>query len=221
MLKAWGKLIVALDVTDSREYTRIITELRPRVKFFKVGPIAYFAMGPKSLSLVKKNGGRVFLDFKLHDIPNTMLKTAKNFVDKDVWAFTVHTKAGEAALRFLKKELSAYARKKGKKCPMIIGVTELTSDNAGLSAVMKLVGVAQRSGIDGVVSSVWEAKEIKKKSSLKVITPGIRNKKCGDDQKRIASAATAQKQGADFFVVGRPIIKAKDYLAAAREVLSL
>ena len=220
MLKAWDKLIVALDVVCEKEFKKMISQLSSKVKTFKVGPIAYFKLGPKTIGWVNKQGAKVFLDFKLHDIPNTMLETAKNFTDMGVWAFTVHTKAGIEALSFLKKELTLYAKKRKKKCPLIIGVTELTSSKASISQVMKLAEIAKKSNIEGVVSSVWEAKEIKKKFNLKVITPGIRNKIARDDQRRVASVKDAIKQGVDYFVVGRPIIKAKNYMKAAKDLLS-
>ena len=220
MLKAWNKLIVALDVVCEKEFKKIISQLSPKVKIFKVGPIAYFKLGPKTIDWVNKQGAKVFLDFKLYDIPHTMLETAKNFTDIGVWAFTVHTKAGIEALSFLKKELSLYAKKRKKKCPLIVGVTELTSNKVSIAQVMKLAEVAERCNIDGVVASVWEAKEIKNKFNLKVITPGIRNKTANDDQRRVASVKDAIKQGADYFVVGRPIIKARNYMKAAEEILS-
>jgi orotidine-5'-phosphate decarboxylase len=216
----WGKLIVALDVVGEKEFKKIISELSPKVKIFKIGPIAYFKLGHKTIDWVNKKKAKVFLDFKLYDIPNTMLETAKNFVDMGVWAFTVHTKAGAESLSFLKKELSLYARFKKKKRPLIIGVTELTSSEASLAQVLKLAAIAKKSNIDGVVSSVWEAKEIKKRFGLKIITPGIRKKSAGDDQRRVASPKEALKQGADYFVVGRPIVKHKNSLTAAREIMS-
>jgi len=217
--KPWNKLIVALDVTSEKKFKKIVAQLSPKVKCFKIGLIAYTRFGPKIIREVKRRGGKVFLDFKLYDIPNTMVETAKAFVDLGVWAFTVHLKAGEAALKYLKREVRKQAKHKKKKAPLIIGVTELTSKKASLSQVLKLAKVAKRSGVDGVVCSVWEAKKIKQKFGLKTITPGIRVRKTGDDQRRVATVKEALQNKVDYFVVGRPIVAKKNYLQAARELI--
>ena len=187
MAKPWNKLIVALDVTSQSKLERIVIKLSPKVKKFKIGLIAYTRFGPKIVKEVTKRGGQVFLDFKLFDIPNTMVETAKAFVDLGVWAFTVHLKAGEEALKYLKQEIKKEAKRKRKKAPLIIGVTELTSKKVSPEKVLKLAKVARSAKIDGVVCSVWEAKTIKQKFGLKTITPGIRAKKGADDQKRVAT----------------------------------
>ena len=219
MSKAWNKLIVALDLTSQKKIKGVIKELSPRVKKFKVGLIAYTKFGPQIIKWAKKRGAKVFLDFKLYDIPNTMVETAKNFIDLDVWAFTVHIKAGEEALRALKKELTKEASRRKKKRPLIIGVTELTSKKASLAQVLKLAKVAKRSNLDGVVCSVWEAKTIKTKLGLRTITPGIRKVKTGDDQRRVATFKDVLKNKVDYCVVGRPIVKEKNPLKAAQDIL--
>lgn len=219
MSKPWNKLIVALDVTSQSKLKKIVVKLSPKVKKFKIGLIAYTRFGPKIIKEVTKRGGGVFLDFKLYDIPNTMVETAKAFVGLGVWAFTVHLKAGEEALKYLKKEIKKEAKHKKKKAPLIIGVTELTSKKVSLTKVLKLAKVAKRAGVDGVVCSVWEAKQIKQRFGLKTITPGIRAKKGADDQKRVATVGEALKNKADYFVVGRPIVTKNNYLAAAKDIL--
>ncbi|MBN3040473.1 MAG: orotidine-5'-phosphate decarboxylase [Candidatus Omnitrophica bacterium] len=219
MSDPWKKLIVALDLTNRQKAEKIIRKLSNKIAAFKIGPIAYFKCGQKLLQSASKNKARVFLDFKLYDIPNTMLEAAKNFIDQDIWAFTVHAKAGKEALSFLKKGLIKEARRKKRKAPLIIGVTELTSKKASKQSVLKLAKTARDSGLDGVVCSVWEAKDIKKKYKLLTITPGIRSKKTDDDQKRVATVSEAIKQGSDYFVVGRPIVGSRDYLKAAEELL--
>jgi len=221
MPKPWNKLIVALDLTSEGQIKQAIKILSPKARKFKIGLIAYTRFGPKIISWVRDAGADVFLDFKLYDIPNTMIETAKAFVQLGVWAFTVHLKAGEEALTILKEALIKEARAQKKRRPLIIGVTELTSQKASLSMVLKLAQVARKSKIDGVVCSVWEARKIKEKFGLCTITPGIRAKKEGDDQKRIATVKDALKNKVDYFVVGRPIIKEKDYLKAAKNILSV
>ena len=220
MSKAWNKLIVALDLTSEAKIKKAISDLSPKVKKFKVGLIAYTKFGSQIIKWAKRKGAQIFLDFKLYDIPNTMIETAKNFIDLDVWAFTVHIKAGEEALKALKKEITKEARRRKKKRPLIIGVTELTSKKASLAQVLKLAKVAKRSNLDGVVCSVWEAKAIKDKLGLCTITPGIRKKKTGDDQKRVATVKEALARKADYFVVGRPIVKEKNKLLAAEKILN-
>lgn len=210
---------MALDVTSGKKCKKIISALTPDITVFKVGPIAYFKLGPAVIREVAKSGARVFLDFKLYDIPNTMLEAAKNFIDMDVWAFTVHIKVGLSALSFLRQELDKAAKQKNKRRPLIVGITELTSQDASPAAVFRLAALAKKAQLDAVVCSVWEAQKIKKRYGLMTITPGIRQRKSGDDQKRIATVQEALKQQVDYFVVGRPIIGAKDYRKAAEELL--
>ncbi|UCD15704.1 MAG: orotidine-5'-phosphate decarboxylase [Candidatus Omnitrophota bacterium] len=219
MKEAWDKVIVALDVTSEDEAKKILDALSVKVKKFKIGLIVYTKFGPKVINWVKERGCDVFLDFKLFDIPNTMIETAKNFIDLGAWAFTVHLKAGQKNLAGLSAAVTKEAKRKNKRKPLIIGVTELTSSESPLKRVMELAGVAAASNMDGVVCSVWEAKAIKKKHKLVTITPGIRNKKASDDQRRVATVKDAVKNKVDYFVVGRPIIKAKDYLKAAQGLL--
>ena len=219
MSKAWNKLIVALDLTSEKKIRKAISSLSPKVKRFKVGLIAYTRFGPKTIKWVRKSRADVFLDFKLFDIPNTMVETAKSFVDLGVWAFTVHLKAGEESLKILKKEISKYAKARKKRRPLIIGVSELTSQKASLNKVLKLAKIASKSNIDGVVCSVWEAERIKKEFSLCTITPGIRRKRSADDQKRVATVKEALARRVDYFVVGRPIVKEKNHLRAAEQIL--
>jgi len=218
--KPWNKLIVALDVVSEKKLKRIVTKLSPKAKKFKIGLIAYTRFGPKVIREVKKRDGEVFLDFKLYDIPNTMVETAKAFIDLGVWAFTVHLKSGEKALRILKKEIKKEAKRKRKKAPLIIGVTELTSKKAAPAKVLALAKVAKKARLDGVVCSVWEAKKIKQRFGLKTITPGIRPKKLKDDQKRVATVKQALKNKVDYFVVGRPIVNKSNYLQAAEQILN-
>lgn len=220
MRRPWEKLIVALDTDSPYQIKRAIEVLSPKVKKFKVGLIAYCRMGPKVLNAVNKRGGEVFLDFKLYDIPNTMVETAKNFADWNVWAFTVHIKSGKKNLGILKESLSSYCGRIKKRRPLIIGVTELTSVKSSRRKILDLATKAKEAGIDGVVCSVWEAKQIKETLGLITITPGIREKKGEDDQQRVATVKEAVREKADYFVVGRPIIKEKDYLKAASKILS-
>jgi len=219
----WNKLIVALDLEEKKDIEKVVRALKPKGVKFKIGSIAFTKFGPDLVNKLIKQGADVFLDLKLHDIPNTMRQTARVITQMGCWAFTVHTSAGQKALREVKQQVAATARAEKKRKPLILGVTELTSSSADPEEVLKLAAVAEAVGLDAVVASAQEAAGIKQRfPKLKVVTPGIRNP--GDevgDQKRITTARTAFENGADYIVVGRPIISKKDYLAAAEAVLKV
>ncbi len=216
---AWEKLIVALDVSSEKKLKKIVTILTPRVKKFKIGLIGYTRFGPRIISWIKKQGGEVFLDLKLFDIPHTMTETAKVMADMGVWGLTVHAKAGRPTLRTLNEQLRQYTRSKQIKKPLIIAVTELTSQSASLKKVRIGAKVAAESGLEAVVCSVREARQIKGEFGLITVCPGIRNAQ-KDDQKRTATVSEAIQAQADFIVVGRPIIQHKDPLTAAQNILA-
>ena len=216
----WDKLIVALDLIKEKEIKRVVSELSPKVKKFKIGLVPYLALGPKIIHWIRKKGADAFLDLKFFDIPNTMAEAGKVVLDLGVWAFTVHIKSGEPSLKILNDRLKVEAKKRGVRSPLIFGVTELTSKRASLDSVLRLARIASQSSLNGVVCSVWEARKIKNSFGLIVVTPGIRKKR-GDDQKRIATVADALREGSDYFVVGRPIIGEKDYLKAAKDILGV
>ncbi len=221
MPKQWNKLIVALDLEDKAKIKRVVDKLYPKGVKFKIGSIVFTKFGPDFVRGLIKKGADIFLDLKLYDIPNTMKQAAAIIAQMGCWAFTVHVKAGKEALRAVKAEVSRSARKCKKRKPLILGVTELTSKKASKQQVMKLVDEALAVGLDGVIASAWEAEAIKKKSKrIKVITPGIRGANDQkSDQKRVATAKKAFLLGADYIVVGRPIISKKNYLLAAEDIL--
>jgi orotidine-5'-phosphate decarboxylase len=198
--------------------------LAPKKVKFKIGPIAFTKFGPGLVKKFIKQKRDIFLDLKLYDIPHTMKETAAVIAKMGCWAFTVHLKAGKEALEAVKKEVARISRADRLRRPLILGVTELTSSNAGLKEVLRLAEKAYQAGLDGVIASAKEAKGIKSRfgSKLKIVTPGIRNPNDATaDQKRITTARIAFRNGADYIVVGRPIITKKDYLKAAAEVLNL
>ena len=212
MKEQWKHLIVALDVDSCRKAKRIVRELSPYVKKFKIGTILFTLCGPQIIEWVHSQGAEVFLDLKLFDIPNTMSKTAEIISLLEVWAFTVHLKAGEKALRAVKEAV------KGKRT-MVVGVTELTSTNASAKKILALASLAKQCGIKAIVCSAQEAGKIKQKFSLTTICPGIRKYSAlKDDQKRVSSPQQALKSGADYLVVGRPIVAKRDYLGAAKDL---
>jgi orotidine-5'-phosphate decarboxylase len=215
----WPRLVVALDLDCKDRIKNIINKLSPKVSKFKIGPIAFVRFGPAVIDWAKEKGADIFLDLKFYDIPNTMIEAAKALVDLGVWSFTIHLKAGKESISLLSSKITEYAKKQNKRKPLIFGVTELTSNQASLKDVVGLARTGKDSGIDGIVSSVWEAKKIKDETGLLTVTPGIRPKKTTDDQKRTATLRDAVSAGVDYFVVGRPIVKDNDPYLAAKNLI--
>ncbi len=222
MSEPWNKLIVALDLEEEAKIKEVVKVLSPQGVKFKIGSIAFNKFGPDFVKNFINQGIDIFLDLKLYDIPNTMAKAAAVITELGVWAFTVHLQVGVEALRRVKAAVEAKARKLKRPKPLILGVSILTSSAATQTEVRALVDRANSVGLEGVIASATDLVEIKSNfTKLKVITPGIRNPqdKRGD-QKRVATAHQAFANGADYIVVGRPIIEKEDYLAAAEAILA-
>jgi orotidine-5'-phosphate decarboxylase len=221
------KLRVALDVATLKEAKALVDRLYPVVKIFKVGSQLFTGYGPEAVRFIQQKGAKVFLDLKFHDIPNTVANAVAQAKNMGVFMVNLHSLGGKGMMR-------AAVCAKAKKGPIILAVTVLTSMDKNtlkevgvnknpLAQVKKLALLAKSSGIDGVVCSANEALLVRRCCGKKfvIVTPGIRlPSEARQDQKRVATPSYALKQGADFIVVGRPIIEAKDPLAAAREVLS-
>jgi len=217
----WEKLVIALDLEQRSEIEKAVNILGPKGVKFKIGSIAFTKFGPDFVKRFINQGIDIFLDLKLYDIPNTMARTSSIITELGCWAFTVHLQSGVEALRAVKKSVTETAIKLDKAAPLILGVSVLTSSNATKLEINQLVKQADQAGLEGVISSANDVKEIKKDfPKLKVITPGIRNPlDQKGDQKRVATASVAFANGADYIVVGRPIIEKSDYLKAAEEIL--
>ena len=201
------KLIIALDFANLNEVKKIIEHIDPEQAMVKVGLQLYISEGKRILDYLTEKGFEIFLDLKLHDIPNTVSKTVREISSFNVAMTTIHLQGGremiEAAL-----EVSS---------TKIIGVSVLTSLNSSdineihgsnfddqFRRVMKL---SESTKIDGIVCSPQELNQLKESNKIKVV-PGIRNELTSDDQKRTMSSVEAYKNGADFIVVGRPITQA-------------
>ena len=219
------QLLIALDVDSAARAMALTDQLRDVAGGFKIGSRLFTAEGPAIVRRVAESGARVFLDLKYHDIPNTVAGAVRAAADLGVWMLTVHTAGGADMLRAAKEAADAG--------PRIVGVTVLTSlDEAALrrlgisrgvaAHVDELAGLAQEAGIDGVVASPLEIERIRGRcgGTFTVVTPGIRNPSgdAPDDQRRTLSAADAIRAGADYLVVGRPIIAAPDPRAAAAQI---
>ncbi len=231
--EAVSRLVVALDTSERGKILDLATVLRPHVGMMKVGLEAFTACGPALVSDVLALGMPVFLDLKLHDIPNTVERAARNAAGLGVRLLTVHAGGGEAML----KAAVAGAREgaaAGQTPPDVIAVTVLTSlDDAALHAldmpgsaaerVQAWAEVAHRAGCGGVVCSPQEVAALRRAHGPEfiLVSPGIRPAgEARGDQKRVATPRAAIEAGASYLVVGRPITGARDPAAAAAAIVT-
>lgn len=228
------RLVVALDVDSAEEALRLVEELKDVAGLFKVGHQLFTATGPDIVRGIISRGGKVFLDLKYHDIPNTVAKAAVEAVRLGVDIFNVHALGGFEMMRAAATAAREAAERSGRPRPMVLAVTVLTSmDQESLTRELKItrtVGrmvahfakLAQRAGLDGVVASPQEIKMLRRsvRGPLVILTPGVRPSWAGkDDQKRVLSPGEAVALGSDYIVVGRPVLKSSDRRAAARKIL--
>lgn len=227
------RLIFALDGTGDLAGTIAWVErLKDHVGMFKVGKEAFTRYGPEIVSRIRGFGGKVFLDLKFHDIPQTVAGAAGAAVELGVAMFNMHAMGGKRMLREAVLSAGKRAEKLQLPKPVILAVTVLTSLNdydlreMGFSSsledvVLSLARLAQDEGVAGVVASPRDITAIRKACGQDFIiaTPGIRGRDItGDDQKRTLTAAEAIKFGADYLVVGRPIRLAADPVAEADRI---
>jgi orotidine-5'-phosphate decarboxylase len=225
------RLIVALDTPDLAAAETLVERLGGVATHFKVGSVLFTAAGPAAVEMVRKHGGRVFLDLKYHDIPATVAGAVEAAARLGVGLLTVHASGGAAMLR----AATAAARAAGQDRPRIVAVTVLTSlDRAALHRelgvpvsveghAVHLADLARAAGCDGVVASPREAGRLRAAlgAAAVIVTPGIRPAGgAADDQARVATPAAAVRAGADYLVVGRPITGAPDPAAAAAAILA-
>ena len=228
MTAAKDRLIVALDVPTAVEAQEIVYELGEMVSFYKIGLQLFTAEGPKIVSELVNSGRKVFLDLKLHDIPNTVAGAVKAASELGVAMLTVHAGGGS---RMLKAAVEAAAT--APTPPIILAVTVLTSlsaadmEETGIKAetgeqVLRLARLAKSAGCGGVVSSPQEAQRLRSElgPQMAIVTPGIRPGGTAQaDQSRIATPTIAIKAGASHLVVGRPILAADNRNRAASAIL--
>jgi orotidine-5'-phosphate decarboxylase len=206
-----NKTILALDVFDFKKAEKLVKDLSPYIDVFKVGPILFLQSGKEIIKMINDNGKKVFLDLKFHDIPATVQRAVQSARDLGVYSLTVHSCGGE---EMLKLATSVENR------PKIWAVTVLTSQVTTPEEVVRRAKLAKECGVDGVISSPLEIETIKSNcgSEFEVVTPGIRPVKVNDDQKRVATPESAVKAGANFIVVGRPIIQAENPVEVAKNI---
>ena len=226
------KIIVALDVATEEEALRLAEQL-PETQVFKVGLELFTAKGPPLFDKLRSQNKRVFLDLKLHDIPNTVAGAARMGTRHGVYMMTLHTSGGKEMMERAADAAAEEATKLGTDKPLLVGVTVLTSLKAehlrtiGIESdteeqVLRLAGLAKESGLDGVVCSPQEIDLVKGECGQEflVVAPGIRPAwAAAQDQKRILTPAKAIRKGADYIVIGRPIIKDPDPRNAFQKIL--
>lgn len=227
------RLIIALDLESLSEAERIVDLLKERISVFKIGLQLFTREGPRAVEMVNRKGGKVFLDLKYHDIPNTVAKAAKEAARLGVFMFSIHTLGGNEMMKMCRESVVETSLKEGITKPMIIGVTILTSidqktlNDLGIKENLKdearhLSDKALRAGLDGVVASPEEVKLIREScgKDFIIVTPGIRPEGTSkDDQKRTMTPKDAIREGANFLVIGRPVLMAEDPLKAVERIL--
>ena len=226
------RLIAALDVPTRAAAEQLVTRLGDSVSFYKVGMELFYALGGDIVTWLKEQEKKVFLDLKLHDIPNTVGNGLCSLLRLRPDILNVHTAGGLRMMKAAREALHAVADREGVLCPKLIGVTVLTSmdaeDWAGLGhtgtiadAVLRRAQLAQKAGLDGVVASPAEAVEIRRTcgDDFLIVTPGIRPAGAShDDQRRVMTPAGAIRAGASQIVVGRAIYAAEDPRIAAESI---
>lgn len=222
------KIIVALDFHSQDPALALVDQLDPGKCRLKVGKELFTRSGPELVRALQSRGFDVFLDLKFHDIPNTTSSAVAAAADLGVWMVNVHASGGEKMMVACRERLESFGADK----PLLIAVTVLTSmsgdDLAGIGItdspevqVSRLATLTRNCGLDGVVCSAQEAPRLKAEqgADFQLITPGIRPLTADKgDQQRIMTPKDALKAGSDYLVIGRPITKADDPLAALEAI---
>jgi len=225
MTKAGDKIIVALDAATKAQALALVEQLRDKISFFKIGLQLYTAEGPETVRAVLPTGAKLFLDLKLHDIPNTVAKAVESAANLSVQMLTIHLSGGSEMIR------DAVAARKDTMS--ILGVTVLTSADAstlrevGISEkvdeqVLRLARLGIENGVDGLVCSPHEIKALRAEfgDKIKIVVPGIRPSWSEPgDQKRFMTPREAIDAGADYLVIGRPITAHKNPREAVGRIL--
>jgi orotidine-5'-phosphate decarboxylase len=223
-----SRLIVALDVPDRASALRAVEQVSGHVGYFKIGLELFTREGPRLVEEIRDQGEKIFLDLKLHDIPNTVKGAVRSACRLGIHMLTIHASGGESMLSAASQEAQSFTSP-----PLLLAVTALTSlseeelHKIGVSGpveqwVEKLAELACTSGIRGIVASSKELPTLKRRfqDALQYVVPGIRPAGAAlQDQSRTATPAEAIQAGAGYIVVGRPILQAADPAEAADAIV--
>ena len=214
-------IIVAVDETKLSSFKQTVDSLDSSLCMIKVGSVSFNAIGHEALIYVASKGFEIFLDLKLHDIPNTVKKSIQGLISLPIAMMTIHTSGGLEMMKAAKKTVQDTNIK-------IFGVTALTSlsdedtnaifNRTAFNQVKAMLDLAQEAEIDGVVCSPHELDLVVERKSLLSITPGIRLSKSTDDQSRVMTPKDAISKGANHIVIGRPITNAPNISEALLEI---
>jgi len=234
-MRKYDPIIVALDFPEEKKALEVAEKIIPYVKNFKVGLELFSVAGPHIVKALKEMGTNVFIDLKLFDIPNTVVRTLDRLLTLDPFMVTLHILGGEEMLRESVKLVSQYKESNKTEYPYLLGVTVLTSFNEetlrrswGISRslpeqVLFLAQLAQETGLDGVIASPWEIELLRNnlRRPMLIVTPGIRlTKDKTDDQQRIMTPREALERGSDYLVIGRPITQSPDPYQVIQDIRS-
>lgn len=227
------KIILALDVDSSEKAKALVAELNEYVGVYKINSL-FNDEGPPIVKEIQDNGGKVFLDLKYHDIPNTVANYAKAATKMGVFMFNVHATGGFEMMKAAADAVKETSAELGIEKPIVIAVTVLTSiDQEALNQELKVAGpveeqvknlalLAKKAGMNGVVCSPKEISIIREAcgEDFVIVTPGIRPEWAAKgDQKRITTPKDAVEAGSNYLVIGRPIRGAEDRIDAAKKIL--
>ena len=214
-------IIVAIDEISLKKASVILNNLDPKKCMVKIGSVSFNSIGHEIILYAAKRGFDIFLDLKLHDIPNTVKKSIEGIISLPISMLTIHISGGRD---MMKATMDAVSDKEIK----IFGVTALTSlsdedtnkifKRTASDQVEAMLDLAESVGIDGVVCSPHELELVCKRKSLLSITPGIRIDNLNDDQKRIMTPKEALDLGADYLVIGRPITASDNITKSLEEI---
>ena len=227
-----ARIIIALDV-ENRDQALALVRALPETQVFKVGLELFTAEGPRLIQDLQALGKGVFLDLKLHDIPNTVAEAARIGVRHGAAMMTIHASGGEEMMARAAEVARNEAEKRGVARPLLLGVTILTSlkneilASIGMIAdtgaqVLRLAALAKKAGMDGVVCSAQEIEIVRRETGagFLIVTPGIRPAwAAAQDQKRIMTPAEAVAKGSDYLVVGRPVTQASSPQEAFQKIV--
>ena len=214
-------IIVAIDETTFERASEVIEALDSKKCMVKIGSVTFNAMGHKIISFASDKGFEIFLDLKLHDIPNTVKKSIQGLISLPINMLTIHISGGKDMMMAAMEAVSGTQIK-------VFGVTALTSLNnddtkyifkrTTTEQVNAMLDLAEDAGIDGVVCSPHELELVSNRDNLLSITPGIRLHESNDDQKRVMTPKEAIHLGANYLVIGRPITASKDINKSLNEI---